>query len=927
MWTVRDLADELLQAKVKTTLFGGDHAPRLGRLVIVDRIGAGAMGTVFAAYDPRLDRQVAVKLLRTAAPEQLLAEARALARLSHPNVVAIHDVGEEAGTVHLVMEHAPGVPLRAWMRSGASTADVLRVMREVGAGLAAAHRAGLIHRDIKPDNILIGDDRPRIVDFGLAHERASDDMPSAGTPGYMAPEVLAGGPATEASDQFSFGVTLFEALYGVRPYGGKTRDELAVAASTAADAKPPDGSTVPARVHAVVARALAKDPQARFPSMAALVAALADRRRSWVIAIASAALACGVAVGALAYHARATVDPCTGAADRRAPAWNDAAKAEVRGALAGAAWAPRTLDELDDTAARWEASYHAVCAATRVRGEQSDTLLDLRMRCLDRALDRFAALTTALAKVDGAAARAAAPSAIDDLPQPEACETLVDAGELSLPGDLAGRTRAVIAIHALDRAWALFALGNYRDARTAVQAVAPQLAALDAPAVRATSLALSASIEARTGSPTRARLELQQALIAAAAAHAPELELEVWSRTLRNELFSGNPAHVLEWAPFARAAAARAGRQGAEVDGVVAEAERDAEHFAHARELLDRALATTDPLRPAQRAILELNLGALEIAVGHSAAALAILERGHDRVRTALGYGHPELALYLDKLAEAKRALGKIRDALALHDHSLALRTAAFGDADRAIATSLFHRGETLLEAGELARARTDLERALAIRSDVYGPTSPRVVEILVALGDVAAANGERDAAAQRFGRAAAIEPRIALDPRRFAITPSVSGELGPHDTVPLSADRAAMIAAGTQRLVDANRVNDARDYASALFGPFEPAYDTPPDPHGGHARDPGFVVSVAAGDLALGERPLAAVAYADALARAGTEPTLTALHAAIGLALSRGDRSVQAARVAISLFQAMPQLARGADYTEIAKLAGMSAR
>src|SRR5262245_6473524 len=165
MRALRDLIDELLQAKVKTQLFGGDHSPKLGRLVLVERIGAGAMGTVFAAYDPRLDRKVAVKVLRASDDAaRVLSEARALARLAHPNVVTVYDAEERDGLVYIVMELARGVPLRARL-AGRNWREVVRVMREAGAGIAAAHAAGLLHRDIKPDNILVGEDRTRVVDF------------------------------------------------------------------------------------------------------------------------------------------------------------------------------------------------------------------------------------------------------------------------------------------------------------------------------------------------------------------------------------------------------------------------------------------------------------------------------------------------------------------------------------------------------------------------------------------------------------------------------------------------------------------------------------------------------------------------------------------------------------------------------------------
>jgi tRNA A-37 threonylcarbamoyl transferase component Bud32 len=436
MQTLRDLVDELVQAKVKAKLFGGDHAPQIGRLRLLDHLGAGAMGTVFAAYVTRLDRKVAVKVLRANGAARVLAEARALARLAHPNVVAVHDADELDGIVYIVMELAPGVPLRAWIAAPRGWRDIVRVLREAGTGIAAAHAAGLIHRDVKPDNILIGDDRARVVDFGLANERDRDDGTSAGTPFYMAPEVLGGASATAASDQFSFGVTMYEALYGKRPYEiavETTADtvpadayarghaellvELRDAAATASDAPRPPGTDVPAWLHAIVQRTLAAEPTARFGSVMDVVDALgrARRRRTRLVAIAAIGLVAGALVGGLAMRSGTSGNPCTGAAARTASAWNPAIRTKIEAALGGVAWSRATLTALDDHVDAWQTSYQRVCEATRVRGEQSDSLLDLRMRCLDRSLARLVALDDTFGSELDATGRAAAPGAIGEL--------------------------------------------------------------------------------------------------------------------------------------------------------------------------------------------------------------------------------------------------------------------------------------------------------------------------------------------------------------------------------------------------------------------------------------------------------------------------------------------------------------------------------
>jgi serine/threonine protein kinase len=225
-------------------------APQVGRYRLSRALGAGAMGEVWAAHDPQLDREVAVKILRVEASdapdvaERLLREARALARLDHPNVVRVYDAGEEGGRPFLVMALVEGRTLRAWLNERARPpGEILEVFQGAGRGLAAAHRAGIVHRDFKPENVFI-DGAMRVVvgDFGLARQGAAPDEPAApgaearpptvtrtgafiGTPAYMAPEQLAQKPADARSDQFAFAVALWEALSGRRPFSGRTVGE------------------------------------------------------------------------------------------------------------------------------------------------------------------------------------------------------------------------------------------------------------------------------------------------------------------------------------------------------------------------------------------------------------------------------------------------------------------------------------------------------------------------------------------------------------------------------------------------------------------------------------------------------------------------------------------------------------------------------
>ncbi len=274
---------------------------KIARYVVRREIGRGAMGVVVAAYDPELDREVALKIVRpTGDREHVLREARTMARFAHPNVVTIHDVGDLGdGRVFLAMELVRGSTLRAYLRERSpDRAVTIDLFVQAGRGLAAAHAAGIIHRDFKPDNVLVGDDgRVRVTDFGLA--RAADDAAPAdvaGTPVYMAPEQHEGKTATPATDQFAFAVALYEALAGKRPFSGSTYDELSKAKK--AGAILPWSETkhdVPDTLREATEKALSVDPGARHASIEVLVAVLAapTTPKRWPVFVAFAAIVIG----------------------------------------------------------------------------------------------------------------------------------------------------------------------------------------------------------------------------------------------------------------------------------------------------------------------------------------------------------------------------------------------------------------------------------------------------------------------------------------------------------------------------------------------------------------------------------------------------------------------------------------------------------
>jgi serine/threonine protein kinase len=289
-----------------------ENGQRVGRYVIEEPIARGGMGVLYAAHDPRLSRKVALKLLRPDVPSvgrhrgpSLLREAQAMAQLSHPNVVNVYDVGTFHTQVFIAMEFVDGLTLKSWLRARPrSWRDILAAFVEAGTGLAAAHAVGLVHRDFKPDNVMVGvEGRVRVTDFGLARsfDESESDEPRdgseprkvstslatwdlaatltktgtlKGTPAYMAPEQFCCMRPDARTDQFSFCVALYEALYGFRPFDAKTDQELVANVLEGRVRPPPTTSDVPPSVGVILGKGLSAARDERFPSMGALLSAL-----------------------------------------------------------------------------------------------------------------------------------------------------------------------------------------------------------------------------------------------------------------------------------------------------------------------------------------------------------------------------------------------------------------------------------------------------------------------------------------------------------------------------------------------------------------------------------------------------------------------------------------------------------------------------
>jgi serine/threonine protein kinase len=464
----------------------------VGRYLLLDKVGEGGMGVVYAAWDPELNRRIAVKVLRPdkQSPEgvdrghaRLLREAQAMAKVSHPNVIAIYDVGTLEDRVFMAMEFVDGLTLKKWVKEKSrSWREVLDAFIAAGRGLASAHKAGLVHRDFKPENVLVArDGRVQVTDFGLARqanpeelgeepgvpEQEAPALPAGnaqtlaevtqagqvmGTPMYMAPEQRRGEPPDARSDQFSFCVALYWALYqewpfdrqryslkGAYPSPGTPHSQKHTAGRSAKSGSgrqvdpatgafiPPHSGKVPGFLRRALMRGLAPKAENRFASMDALLAQLEYRPRVARQTLAAAGLVLLLGAGAYAYESsRREAQLCSGAEQKLAGIWDGTVRQDVTRSLTATGQpgaitaATRVSALLDDYARGWVAMHTEACQATRLRGEQTEQLLSLRTVCLERRLKDVKALTRLLTSADGQLVSKAA-EAVGQLPDLQSC--------------------------------------------------------------------------------------------------------------------------------------------------------------------------------------------------------------------------------------------------------------------------------------------------------------------------------------------------------------------------------------------------------------------------------------------------------------------------------------------------------------------------
>jgi tetratricopeptide (TPR) repeat protein len=740
----------------------------LGRYVIIEAIGRGGMGHVYAARDPELERRVAIKTLRRRSVSQfggeqlLLAEAQALAKLSHPNVVTVYDAGTHDGAIFIAMEHIEGITVQRWLETAEPAPTwqaVLDVFLRAGRGLAAAHRNGIIHRDFKPSNVMVDaghePGRVRVVDFGLALTSERDAVRSSidglesssgvsksprivvGTPGFMAPEQMDNERVDERSDQFSFCVSLWTALYGVRPFEGTKIGALRQAIIGRA-LQQPTRAPGPGRIRRHLARGLEADPARRWPSMDALLEKLeSDRRLRRRRALGSAAVAAAIVLPAAGYVLATTraPDPCPDARPRLAEVWDDA-RAQAIEAEFGRSSKPfasqvwiTTREQLDAWGDGWVAANHRACTAARVDMIESEEVHERRVRCLGSARTELAAMIELLLEADDATIVGAV-RAVSQLPSPQRCADaeLDDA----LHPDAAIADRVAQLEHAFAGTRALFRTAGYAKA-------AAELERLTAEAEEIGWQPLLAQILVSRGETLMydKQFDASEPLLLDGLWTAMPIErdhtaAEAWVHLVRLAAMRGRIDDADRFSRHAQAFLPRLHGAAPELElsllsnrGLAAFVRGD---YEVATRLYTDALARTDELygeRNIYVAAAHNNLGTVYGARGDHRAAVQQFEQVLALTKDLLGDAHPDVASALGNIAVSKQKLQQIDEARALHAKVIAIREQALGPDHPDTGVAYGNLGAMELDAEQPERAVEHLRRALSIKERSIGADHP----------------------------------------------------------------------------------------------------------------------------------------------------------------------------------------------------------
>lgn len=787
---------------------------RFGRYTVLEAVGAGSMGVVYAAYDGSLDRKVALKVLRqtrlgvTSEHRLLFREARALARLSNDNVVQVFEVGEVAGREFVAMEFVAGETLGAWIaRERPTPAAIVDVLVAAARGLSAAHAAGLVHRDFKPDNVLLARDGARlqvkVADFGLAHGLVADPQPPksggaasdgrvstdsghvraelttlgsrgalVGTPAYMAPE-QAGGRAIDArADQYAFAVVLYEALSGERPHTAAELASLLAQKSDPTFAIATSSLPLPARARRALQRSLSPDPDARFPSLDELVLELRppapprSSRRAWV------GLGGGVVLlsAVVAWSALRTErpDPCVAAAERARERFGPERKETIRAAFhatglpyADDAWKQVEV-RVDQQLEAWTEARTAVCAERPREGESQ--LADLRTSCLQSNLLYTNAFLDTLDHANGEVVERAVLAAYE-LPSVSACDdydALVNRGAPAPSSSIRARYDELEG--ALAHSSAASRAGDYAAAAEEASRVTQDAEALGDKPLLGRSLLLAGSTQEQLGKFESARKDYERSALVALAGRDDVGALAAIAELVPILAYRFADAQAAEqWAKQGTALAERLGERGHPYDAALLKG----------------------------RGIAAYARGDYQGAKGFYEEALALLDR------RGAGEG-PEAASIALKLAQTERYRGAYDLADRAIDRALSLRIRLFGEKHPLVADVRTEMGVLFATSGRIDEAHRALEEALAVQVAALGPDHIEVAYTINRLANLELAWGQLDEALLKFrrvlamGRAALGEhnPEVGMAHHNIAECLTRMGRLDEAEAEEREADR-----------------------------------------------------------------------------------------------------------------------------------------
>lgn len=774
----------------------------VGRYLLLERLGGGGMGVVYAAFDPALDRTVALKFMReSVGPHraQRIAEreAKAMARLSHPNVVGVFDVGTLAGRTFLAVEYVEGTTLGAWLtRPGHLARAIGEAFLAAGRGLEAVHASGLVHGDFKPANVLVSTrGQVKVSDFGLARDAVSleTQLLGAGTAAYMAPEVREGHPADASSDQFSFATALNDALKAVP--ASRLQRRLVAIASRGCEAAPPSRYTSLGQLLAALERALAA-------------------RRASVVALVLATLAVAAVSVGLAMQARHAA-PCQGLDALMTDTWSASRREALAAAfekvpepfaLATFASVARTLDAYS---ASWVTQRTDACLATHVRHDQSAELLDLRVDCLERRKLELVATVRELERAEKLTVSRAVDmvAALEPLARCEDRRSLLDRS----PWPNGALSRA-----ALEAAWQQLALakatrwaGRFTDTQVAHRAV--ELArATDEPHLVADALVLLADFQ--TGADASATS--WHALSAAEAGRNDIAKAQALFKLLEKELDRPpEQRRLAELIALSRAAVARVGNPPLltlSLNRSIGSALRKSGQVSESIKILRaavKAAESSDAVPVHQLAVTWNALGGALLFANQNEEALTALQEAHRLLLVTVGSEHPLVAQTEVNLGAALNALDRFGEAETALSHAQLVYERTLGQPNAFLPGVLINLAQTDIQLGQPERGLERAQRALALYTEASGPSSANVALAHAQIG-------------QALGRLRRSREAIAHLKQALALYEKIKGDEHPELVDTLELLGMAMSEADVHDFTSAEQMlNRARRIVAANMG------------------------------------------------------------------------------------------------------------